>query len=86
MSEREVVVTKKPIRDHLIEVALMFQEGASYVVIKGHGKFISKAVDLYNAIIHRMKDSIELAGVSIGSDVVKGKIKPYITIKIKRRY
>lgn len=86
MSVREVVVTKKPLRDYLIDVAVSFQEGIEVIVIKGYGKFISKAVDLYNAISRRMKDSVELIGITIDSDVVKGKIKPYIVIKIKRRY
>lgn len=85
-SERNVVVSTKPIRDYIIEVAIMFQEGANSVVIKGYGKFISKAVDLYNAVLMRMKDSVELSGVSIGSEVVQGRNKPYIAIRIKRRY
>lgn len=84
--ERILVVSKKPIREYMIEIALLFQEGADLIEIRGNGRFISKAVDLYNAILSRMKDSIELVNISIGSDVVKGKIKPYISIKIKRRY
>mgnify|MGYP001772611228 CR=1 FL=1 len=84
--ERVVLVARKPLREYLIEVALMFQEGANLVTLKGHGKYISKAVDLFNTIVARMKDTVELAEVSIGSDVVKGKVKPYIAIKIKRRY
>ncbi|MEM0001082.1 MAG: DNA-binding protein [Desulfurococcaceae archaeon] len=85
-AERVLVVSKKPIKEYLIEIALLFQESAEVVVLKGHGRFISKAVDLYNAVLYRMKDSVELVNVSIGSDVVKGKVKPYIAIKIKRRY
>ncbi|MEM0001496.1 MAG: DNA-binding protein [Desulfurococcaceae archaeon] len=85
-SERQIVVSTKPIRDYIIEIAIMFQEGANSVVIKGYGKFISKAVDLYNAVSSRMKDSIELSGVSIGSEIVQGRSKPYIAIRIKRRY
>lgn len=84
--ERVIVVSTKPLRDYIIEVAIMFQEGASSVIIKGYGKFISKAVDLYNAVLSRMKDSVELSGVLIGSEVTQGRSKPYIAIRIKRRY
>lgn len=84
--EKTLVISKKSIKEYLIEIALLFQESTDVVVLKGHGKFISKAVDLYNAILSRMKDSVELINVSIGSDIVKGKVKPYIAIKIKRRY
>lgn len=84
--ERVIVVSTKPLRDYIIEVAIMFQEGADSVIIKGYGKFISKAVDLYNAVLSRMKDSVELSGVLINSEVIQGRIKPYIAIRIKRRY
>lgn len=86
VSERTIIVSTRPLREYLINVALLFQEGASVVVIKGYGKFISKAVDLYNALSLRMKDSIELAGVSIGTESVQGRSKPYIAIRVQRRY
>jgi len=81
-----LVISKKPIREYVIEIALLFQEGVNTIEIRGNGRFITKAVDLYNIVSSRMKDSIELIDVSIGSDVVKGRIKPYISIRIKRKY
>ncbi|MEM4717132.1 MAG: DNA-binding protein [Desulfurococcaceae archaeon] len=86
ISEKTIVVSARPLRDYLINIALLFQEGANIITIKGYGKFISKAVDLYNAIILRMKDSIELVGISIGTESIQGKSKPYIAIKVQRRY
>ncbi|MEM4224985.1 MAG: DNA-binding protein [Desulfurococcaceae archaeon] len=83
-SERVIVVGKKSISSYLIDVAVMFQE-ASTVVLRGEGKFISKAVDLFNAILSKMGESVELVDVSIGSNIVRGRIKPYIVIKVKRK-
>ncbi|MEM1618325.1 MAG: DNA-binding protein [Desulfurococcaceae archaeon] len=83
-SERVIVVGKKSISSYLIDVAVMFQE-ASMVVLRGEGKFISKAVDLFNAIMSKMGESVELVDVSIGSNIVRGRIKPYIVIKVKRK-
>ncbi|MEM4732462.1 MAG: DNA-binding protein [Desulfurococcaceae archaeon] len=83
-SERVIVVGKKSISSYLIDVAVMFQE-ASTVVLRGEGKFISKAVDLFNAIMFKMGESVELVDVSIGSNIVRGRIKPYIVIKVKRK-
>ncbi|MGC8983094.1 MAG: DNA-binding protein [Desulfurococcaceae archaeon] len=83
-SERVIVVGKRKITDYLIEIAVLFQE-APVVVLKGEGRFISKAVDLYNAVMSRMGESVELLDVSIGSSSVEGRIRPYILIKIKRR-
>jgi len=85
-TERTIVVSTKPLRDYIIEVAVSFQEGAEVVVIKGYGKFISKAVDLYNIILNRMRDSIEYMGALIGSENVQGRSRPYIAIKIRKRY
>ncbi len=85
-SERVILVSTKPLREYLIEIAVMFQEGAETIVIKGYGRFISKAVDLYNALVSKMGGSIEYQGASIGSEVVQGRSKPYIVIKVKRRY
>ena len=84
--ERTIVVSSKPIREYLINVAMFFQEGVDVVVIKGYGRFISRAVDLYNAIIDKMRDSVESQGVLIGSEIVQGRVKPYIVIKVKKRY
>lgn len=85
-AERVLVVAGKPLRDYLINVALLFQEGASIVVLKGYGRFISKAVDLYNIVALKMKESIELVDVSIGTEVFQGRSKPYIAIRIQRKY
>jgi len=86
MSERVIIVGKKSISSYLIDVAIMFQEGVSSIVIKGYGHFISRAVDLYNAISSKMKESIKLDSVVIGSEPVAGKMKTYIAIKISRKY
>lgn len=82
--ERTIVVGKKRISDYLIEVAIVFQE-VPVVVLKGEGRFISKAVDLYNAILSKMGGSVELVDVSIGSSKMNGRIRPYISIKIRRK-
>ncbi|MEM1628348.1 MAG: DNA-binding protein [Desulfurococcaceae archaeon] len=83
---RIINVGKKPLRDYVIEIILAFQEGFSEIALKGIGPYISKTVDLYNLLLTRIGDSVELMNVSIGSDKFKGKIRPYILIKIRRKY
>ena len=85
MSEKLLVVGKKSISSYLIDVAVLFQEGVSSITIKGYGRYISKAVDLYNALTSKMGDSVKLENVSIGSERVAGKTKTYIAIKISRK-
>lgn len=83
-TERTIIVGKKRISDYLIDVAIVFQE-VPVVVLRGEGRFISKAVDLYNAILLKMGSSVELVDVSIGSSKVNGRVRPYISIKIRRK-
>jgi DNA-binding protein Alba len=86
VNERIIVVGKKSISSYLIDVAIMFQEGVSSIVIKGYCLFISKALDLYNSISSKMKESIKLDSVLIGSEPLAGKMKAYIAIKISSKY
>jgi len=81
-----VNVGKKPVEDYLFDVILRFQEGEDTVVIKGFGVFISKAVDVYNRLKERLGESIELMDVEIGSEKTGRRIKPFIAIKVKRKY
>jgi len=85
MTERVIVVGKKSLSSYLIDIAVMFQEGASSLVIKGYGRYISKAVDLYNALASKMGDVVKLESVNIGSEPVAGRVKAYIVIKVTRK-
>lgn len=77
---------RKSLDDYIVEVILMFQEGSERVVLKGVGPYISRAVDLYNALVSRMGDSVELVKVGIGSERIKGRMKPFIAIEIRKKY
>nr|WP_083757841.1 DNA-binding protein [Desulfurococcus amylolyticus] len=85
-SVRILNIGKKPLEDYIVEVILMFQEGSDKLVLKGVGPNISRAVDLYNMLVSRMGSSIELVNIGIGSEKVRGRIKPYIVIEIRRKY
>ncbi len=87
MSESEVgkvTVGRRPIADYIVSIALLFNQGMKKVLIRGRGENISKAVNLYNAVIDRMGDSVRLVNVSIGSENREGKVISYIEILIER--
>lgn len=84
--ERTVVVTKKPIDDLIFEIVLLFREGVDIVIIKGYGPYISRAVDLYNILVNRMGESIELVEVATGSERRRGAPRSFIAIKVRRKY
>lgn len=81
-----VNVGKKSIRDYVFEVIVNFQEGVDKVVIKGYGKYISKAVDLYNVLKHRLGDSIEMENVEIGSENLGSRLRSFIEIRVTRKF
>lgn len=81
-----VNVGRKPVRDYVFEVIVNFQEGVDKVVVKGYGRYISKAVDVYNRLKSRLGDSIDLDSVEINSEKRGVKLIPYIAISIVRRY
>ena len=83
---RLVNIGAKPVEDYVFETILIFQEGSSTVLLKGSGAFISKAVDVYNALVSRLGDSVELVKVDIGSDRFKGRFKPFIAITVRKKY
>lgn len=81
-----VNVGKKSIRDYVFEVIVNFQEGVDKVVIKGYGRYISKAVDLYNVLKHRLGDSIEMENVEIGSENLGNRLRSFIEIRVTRKF
>jgi DNA-binding protein Alba len=80
-----IVVGKKGIPDYVLAAILLFNEGHEEVVIRGHGQNINKAVDIYNALAQRLRDSLELVEVKIDS-VERGKrLVPFIEIRVRRK-
>ena len=83
---KTVDIGRKPVDDYIFEIIVSFQEGIDTIIIRGYGDYISKAVDVYNELYSRLGESIELENVEIGSERRGGRIKPYISIRVKRKY
>ncbi len=79
-------IGKRPLDDYVFEAIISFQEGVNDIILKGRGNFISRAVDAYWALKDRLGDSIELVNVEIGSERIRGKVRSYIAIRVRRKY
>lgn len=79
-------IGKRPIDDYVFEAIISFQEGVNDIILRGRGDFISRAVDVYWALKDRLGNSIELIDVEIGSEKIRGRLRSYIAIKIRRKY
>jgi DNA-binding protein Alba len=83
--ENVIIIGKKSIADYVLSAILIFNEGYDEVIIRGQGPNVSKAVDVYNALYSRLKDGIELVGVTIDSIERGRRLIPVIEIKVRRK-
>jgi DNA-binding protein Alba len=82
----EIVVSKtKSVSDYVLDIITLMNQGFDEVKIKGLGREISKAVDVYNSLKSRMENGIELKDVQIGTDKER-KRTSYILITVVRKY
>ncbi|QGA54349.1 DNA-binding protein [Sulfolobus sp. E5-1-F] len=83
----EIVVRKtKNVEDHVLDVIVLFNQGIDEVILKGIGREISKAVDVYNSLKDRLGDGVQLVNVQTGSEVRDRRRISYILLRLKRVY
>lgn len=81
----EIIVSKsKSITDYTLEIITLLNQGMDEVKIKGVGREIAKAVDVYNSVKDRLGNGVDLVSTEIGTE--KGKRSSYIVITIARKY
>lgn len=83
--ENIIIIGKKPVIDYVLATIVLFNEGYDEVIIRGQGSNVSKAVDVYNALVHRLQDGVELVGVSIDSVERGRRLIPVIEIRVRRK-
>jgi DNA-binding protein Alba len=82
----EVVVSRtKSVSDYVLDIITLMNQGFDEVKIKGLGREISKAVDVYNSLKSRMENGVDLKDVQIGTDKER-KRTSYILITVVRKY
>jgi len=82
----EVLVSIKNVEDYVLEIITMLNQGAEEVEIKGVGRDIGKAVDVYNMILDKLGNGIKLDSVSIGSENRDKKRLSFILLRVKKVY
>ncbi|WP_338601739.1 DNA-binding protein [Sulfolobus tengchongensis] len=83
----EVIVRRsRSVEDHVLDIIVLFNQGLDEVILKGIGKEISKAVDVYNSLKDRLGDGIQLVSVQTGSEVRDRRRISYIQLRLKRVY
>jgi DNA-binding protein Alba len=80
----KVSVGRRALSEYLASIAIIFNQGAKTVVIRGNGENIYRAVNLYNILKSRLGDGIRLLNVRIGSERRGFRYVPYIEIEVER--
>lgn len=83
--EHYIMIGRNDVSEYALRTIIALRETADdeLVVIKGRGDNISKAVDVYNEVLSRIGDALEVVSVNIGSDRVGRRKLSYIEIKLK---
>lgn len=83
-NENTVFVGNKPFMNYATGVAMQFNKGATDVIVKARGKFISKCVDV--AEVARRKflsdKNITVENVSIGSEEFENKEGKIVNVSV----
>lgn len=80
--EDAIFVGGKPFMNYVTAVVMQFSSGgASKVVIKSRGKFISKAVDVAEVVKHRfLKDKVDIDSIESGSEEFTNEEKKIVRV------
>ncbi|RLG18908.1 DNA-binding protein Alba [Nanoarchaeota archaeon] len=90
MAENEIFVGKKPFMNYVTGALLQFNKGAKELVLKARGKYISRAVDVAEAIKNKFLSDVKVSEIKIGSEELESKDKgskvrvSYIEIKLTK--
>ena len=68
--DNSIFVGEKPFMNYVTGVVIQFTtQGASEVIVKARGKFISRAVDIVEVVRHRfLQNQIRIKEIKIGSE------------------
>jgi DNA-binding protein len=75
MDDNSIFIGNKPFMNYVTGVVVQFTtKGASEVIIKARGKFISRAVDVAEVVMKRfLKEQVQLKDIKIDSEGFQNK-------------
>ncbi|MBR9700570.1 DNA-binding protein Alba [Candidatus Woesearchaeota archaeon] len=73
--DNSIFVGEKPFMNYVTGVVIQFTtQGATEVIVKARGKFISRAVDIVEVVKHRfLKDQVKTTDIKLGSEEFTNK-------------
>lgn len=73
--DNSIFVGEKPFMNYVTGVVIQFTtQGATEVIVKARGKFISRAVDVVEVVRHRfLQEQVRIKDIQISSEEFKNK-------------
>jgi DNA-binding protein Alba len=81
---KTILLGNKPLKEYLVEAIVSLNREVDVIEIIGRGRNIYRAVNLYNALLMRIGDRVNLKDVEIGSILVRNRRVSYIRIALQR--
>jgi DNA-binding protein Alba len=81
---KTILLGNKPLKEYLVEAIVSLNREVDVIEIIGRGRNIYRAVNLYNALLMRVGDRVNLKDVEIGSILVRNRRVSYIRIALQR--
>jgi DNA-binding protein Alba len=81
---KTILLGNKPLKEYLVEAIVSLNREVDVIEIIGRGRNIYRAVNLYNALLVRVGDRVNLKDVEIGSILVRNRRVSYIRIALQR--
>ncbi|MEM1525657.1 MAG: DNA-binding protein [Ignisphaera sp.] len=81
---KNILLGNKPLKEYLVEAIISLNRDADVIEIMGRGRNIHRAVNLYNAIMARIGDRVNVKDVEIGSMLIRNRRVSYIKIALQR--
>jgi len=71
-TNNDIFIGNKLFMNYVTGVVMQFNTGASEVIVKARGKYISKAVDVAEVVRNRFLQDVKVSDIRIGSDEFEG--------------
>ncbi|MEM1646397.1 MAG: DNA-binding protein [Ignisphaera sp.] len=81
---KNILLGNKPLKEYLVEAIISLNRDADMIEIIGRGRNIYRAVNLYNAIMARVGDRVNVRDIEIGSMLIRNRRISYIKITLQR--
>ncbi|AWR99946.1 ribonuclease P subunit p25 family protein [Metallosphaera hakonensis] len=81
-----VISRNKTIEDQVLDIISSFNHGVKDVELKGYGREMDRAADVYNILKEKLGDGVALVEVNIGSEFKDKRRVSYLLFRLRKNF